>query len=103
MGRVTVKRGRYTGEKFCFETDEERELLENARNYFASAYLLFTVGIGRDVYRRAASATFHTIKRNLPRRSRYVSPEQFELIKTYAGLYRRGEMYDEATFQRPVL
>jgi hypothetical protein len=103
MGRVTVKRGRYTGEKFCFETDGEKVLLENARNYFASAYLLLAIGLGRDVHRRAASATFHTIKHNSPGRSRYVSPEQFELIKIYAGLYRRGEMYDETTFERPVL
>lgn len=103
MGRVTVERGRYTGEKFCFETDEERKLLEMARGYFGSSYAFFTVGLGRDVYRRAAAATFHTIKHNYPGRSRYVSPEQFELIKIYAGLYRRGEMYDEATFEMPVL
>lgn len=103
MGRVTVKRGRYTGEKFCFETDEERDLLGRARNYFGSAYMLFTTGLGRDVYRRAAAATFHTIKHNLPGRSRYVTPDQFELIKVYAGLYRKGEMYDEATFERLVL
>ena len=103
MGRVTVKRGRYTGEKFCFETDKERDLLDRARNYFGSVYMLFTVGLGRDVYRRAAAATFHTIKHNYPGRSRYMTPKQFELIKIYAGFYRSGEMYDEATFEMPVL
>ena len=103
MGRVTVKTVRYTGEKFCFETEQEKKLLEMARNYFGSSYAFFTVGLGRDVYRGAASSAFYDLKNNLSGRSRYVSPEQFELIKTYAGLYRRGEMYNEATFKIPVL
>lgn len=103
MGKIIVETGIHKGEKFCFETEQEKKLLEMARNYFGSSYAFFTVGLGREVYRRAASSTFYDLKNNLSGRSRYVSPEQFELIEIYAELYRKGDMYDEATFERPVL
>lgn len=106
MKRVVMRGGKHKGkERLCFETEDERQILEWARDYFGSARLLLTAGLGRQSSRNSATGSFCNIKRGTSYRSDNVSVsfEEFKLISIYAMRHIDRRSYDEATFERPVL
>ena len=106
MRRVVMRGGKHRGKKrLCFETEDEGQVLEWARDYFASARLLLTAGLDRQSSRNSAAGSFCNIKRGTSYRNDNVSVsfEEFKLISIYAMRHIDGESYDEATFERPVL
>ena len=94
-------------ERFIFQTKRERKLLEQARDYFHSARLLLTEGLGYTV--RVNPAHYYQIKNGKSTTSRKdgnkgvssISIENFRRIEEYASRHERGEEYDSETFIRP--
>jgi hypothetical protein len=82
-------------ERFVVENDErkdednERKIVDDARNYFDSANLLLNVGLRRKIEHRYCPSTFHKIRMG----DTSVSIESWEIIRNYAERYRRGERY----------
>ena len=102
MGIKLIGRGK-TRKRFVFETEDERDILEDARNYFQSSTLLFNEGLGYNFLRGGANSLFYYIKRGRQsnRGIASVSIENWRRTKVYAYRKRRGENYDPETFVRP--
>ena len=80
-------------ERFFFEDDTEREVLEEARNFFGDAYTLFTKGLNRVIRitkKRYSPQRFNQIK--VGRLS--ISVDEWEKIQEYSSRYKNGEKYD---------
>jgi len=106
MGIKLMTHGVNTGkERFVFETDDERDTLEDARNYFQSAHLFFNRGLSYNTSSKTSSGSFNKIKKGKDSRGKIktISLEDWERIQYYAVLYYNGERYNPETFARPVI
>lgn len=89
---LKIKQGKT---RFVFETEDEREILEEARNYFGSRRLLLNEGLGYHC-EESAPTYFHRIKSGKDRRGyrTSISVENWEKIQEYASRFRKGERYE---------
>ena len=105
MGIKLIKEGRNKGKKrFIFETDDERKILEDARNYFGESSALLIIGWGRKLTsKRSACPRFYAIRKGKhPKGSgASISIEEWKRTQEYASRYNREERYDPETFERP--
>jgi len=101
MGIKTIQKK----ERFVFETKEERDVLEKARNYFQSSRLLLNNGLGYNVSGSKGSSYFYKIKKGAsrPRRVCSISTENWKRVQEYASRFDKGERYSAETFVRPVI
>jgi hypothetical protein len=84
-------------ERFVIEEDMEREVLEDARDYFGSARLLLNEGLGyRLTSEHSSTGFFHRIKRG----KFGISVENWNKIKQYAERYNNGERYNPKFFKQ---
>jgi len=97
MVLVTPTLGKYRGKRrFRFTEESERRVLEEARDFFFTAYLLLSKGLEHKVSKSGATSCFNVIKRGSQRNGIYtISIEDWERIQHYAKLKRRGKVYSE--------
>jgi len=92
-------------ERLIFETEEEREVLEKARNYFGEASTLLNKGLDYKFSTKSAPSHFCKIKNGKSSNGSIVSIsiENWRRTKEYASRLDREERYDPETFVRPEL
>lgn len=95
MGLKTIK----GEERFVFETEEERSILDKARNYFQSSKLLLHE-CGYKTSTRSSAGIFGKIRngKESDGRIRAISVESFKKIQDYASRFDEGERYDSNIF-----
>jgi len=104
MGIKLITRGPYKDKKrFVVETENEGDILEDARNFFGDAYTFFTEGLGHKIRRKSASGYFYHMRVRKDGHGDSIPLEDWEKIQYYAIMYYNGERYDPETFARPVI
>ena len=89
-------------QRFVIETEEEREVLENARDYFGSSRLLLNEGCDYRFSTKTCPGFFNRIKNETPKqRIPRISVENWKRIEEYASRFNKKERYDPETFVKP--
>ena len=100
MGIVIVK----SKPRFLLETQEEKNKLHKAREFFGTSYLLLKNGLNRDIMKRSASGIYNNIKTGRAGDSFCtISIEDWKLIEKYSNFYENGNCFNEETFEIPVI
>ena len=89
-------------QRFAIETEEERMILENARNYFGTSRLLLTKGCDYRLSPKACPGFFSKVKNeNSNQKISRISVDNWKRIEEYASRFNKNERYDPETFVRP--
>ncbi len=91
-------------ERFVFETNDEKETLEKARNYFGESSTLLNKGLDYKISTKSAGSRFSRLKRGKNKKTGRVSSisiENWRRAQEYALRYDKKERYEPETFVRP--
>ena len=98
MGIYIPKRGPNNNVKrFLVQTPQEQKILSLARDYFQSGKLLFARGFGKE------EDSHKSLFPDTLSGRRTLSLEEWKLSVYYSELKRRGQYYEEETFQLPEI
>lgn len=94
--------GRHAGKvRFRFETDEEREVLDQAYDYYMSAKIFFIDCLGYNITSKGSSGRFNSIRKGVLKRGNRTFPctislKDWEKIQECAKLTQKGIRYDHS-------